>query len=69
MEQQYLIWSVEHCAWWRSRQTGYTTSRMQAGRYTLEEARRICLDANLFVEGEGFITHDFVKPNECMVPV
>jgi hypothetical protein len=60
MEQQYLIWSVEHCAWWKPNRAGYTYSRTEAGRYTLEEARAICIDANAPHPG---------MPNECMVPV
>jgi hypothetical protein len=35
---EYLIWSNEHGAWWRSGSQGYTTSLQQAGRYSREDA-------------------------------
>ena len=57
----YLIWSNEHSAWWMPNSRGYTASRATAGRYSLEEATRICLGAN---------THqsDRRVPDECIVP-
>lgn len=45
---QCLIWSHEHSGWWRSNQRGYTRDIRQAGIYTLEEAREIVKDANLY---------------------
>lgn len=38
----YLIWSTEHNAYWRPENTGYTRRQIEAGRYTKEEARKIC---------------------------
>jgi hypothetical protein len=42
----YLIWSIEHCAWWKPGKWGYTTATHAAGRFTYEEAKRICDEAN-----------------------
>ena len=45
MNEQYLIWSVEHEAWWGPERSGYYGSIASAGRYTREEALRICISA------------------------
>jgi hypothetical protein len=58
---KYLVWSVEHTAWWKPNHCGYTRDRSEAGTYTLEEAEKICRGANL-------IHNDFDNPNECIVP-
>lgn len=42
---RYLIWSNEHRAWWRPNHASYTVHAEQAGRYTHEEALRICAGA------------------------
>lgn len=42
----FLIWSLEHGAWWRPEWQGYTRERVLAGRYTWAEAMRICAEAN-----------------------
>jgi len=34
----YLVWSIEHGAWWKANGNGYTVNRTEAGRYTLDEA-------------------------------
>lgn len=54
-----LIWSLEHGAWWRPGEWGYTRDRSEAGIYSLERATEICLRANI-VTGN--------QPNEAMVP-
>lgn len=38
----WLVWSNEHCAWWGPNRSNYYTSIESAGRYSLEEAMRIC---------------------------
>jgi len=43
---EYLIWSNEHNSWWMPNSCGYTQSSKYAGRYTLEEAIKICNGAN-----------------------
>ena len=40
-EQQYLVWSNEHRAWWRPNSAGYTIDVRQAGRYSRKEAMDI----------------------------
>ena len=57
----YLIWSNEHSAWWMPNSRGYTVSRAAAGRYSLEEATRICLGATAS-------QNDCRVPDECIVP-
>jgi hypothetical protein len=42
----YLVWSVEHCAWWKPGGWGYTTATHAAGRFTYEQACEILRDAH-----------------------
>ena len=60
-DAKYLIWSNDHAGWWGPNSYGYTYSRNCAGRYTLEQAFRICADANKYQK-------DKEVPNECIVP-
>ena len=53
----YLIWSIEHQAWWGPDHCGYTRDRAAAGHYTHDEANDILEDAN--VNGV----------NECLIPI
>jgi hypothetical protein len=46
-ERKYLIWSLEHRAWWRANSHGYVKKREQAGEYTLSEAIGIVTSANI----------------------
>ena len=39
---EYLIWSHEHGMWWRAEQRGYSMSVKDAGRYSRDEAIKIC---------------------------
>ena len=48
-EMEYLSWSFEHLAWWRSNEEGYTTNLAQAGRYSQEDAGRI-VTQSIFLE-------------------
>ena len=57
MAREYLIWSIEHDAWWRPGEMGYTTTLREAGRYSKHQASVIVGHANL------------VKFHECMIPV
>jgi hypothetical protein len=45
MTEWYLVWSVEHSAWWRPGRCGYTSSLRDAGRYSHTEALAICVGA------------------------
>lgn len=40
--EDYLIWSIEHQAWWKPQDWGYTSNVNEAGRYTKEGARFRC---------------------------
>lgn len=54
---EYLIWSIEHGAWWRPEHFGYTLRLYEAGRYSREEAERIVTKANI------------VNFHECLIPI
>jgi hypothetical protein len=41
----YLIWSLQHSAWWAPRGLGYTTATHRAGLYSFEEATQILAQA------------------------
>jgi hypothetical protein len=41
MDEQYLVWSNEHQAWWRPNSAGYSTDVRNAGRYSRAEAIEI----------------------------
>jgi hypothetical protein len=59
----YLIWSFEHNAWWGPGECGYVGDVDRAGRYTLEHAEKICLQANI-----GSINEAIVPLPEQRVP-
>lgn len=59
MTKHFLIWSIEHNAWWRPDECGYTKRNDQAGVYSQEDAERICA-----IHGRR---RDM--PGEAMVPV
>ena len=44
-DDSYLIWSNEHGGWWGPYERGYSTGLVGAGRYSREEAIRICKHA------------------------
>lgn len=60
-ERLWLIWSLEHRAWWAPGHRGYTSIRTCAGRYTEAEAREIVNGANRYLP-------ESYPPNEAMVP-
>jgi hypothetical protein len=57
-QEQWLIWSHEHRAWWAANQCGYVVKRSNAGRYSFDEACLIVANANFGLE-------DY--PHEAMV--
>lgn len=57
---QWIIWSIEHSAWWAVDHKGYTTLRERAGVYSYAEALDIVEGAN---KGRKNV------PNEAMVRV
>jgi len=56
---KWLIWSLEHGAWWAPDSRGYTPDRDKAGRYELREATHIAGNANIMLHR---------TPNEAIVP-
>lgn len=60
MDEVWLIWSLEHEAWWKPGYAGYTDVKAEAGRYTFEEARKIVINANRY-RGDA-------TPYEAMLP-
>lgn len=47
-EPKWLIWSIEHNAWWKAGRRGYTIIRSQAGHYAYVDALNIVRDANQY---------------------
>ena len=56
MESKYLIWSIEHDAWWPISRCGYVYNLSEAGRFDKQVAEEIVKNANI------------VSFNECMIP-
>lgn len=42
---EYVVWSNEHSAWWGPDHRGYFTHLSAAGRYSRDEALKICVNA------------------------
>ena len=57
----YLVWSNEHNCWWRPGAQGYTNHIADAGRYSRDEAIKICRGANYMFPKYGL-------PQEIMMP-
>lgn len=53
----YVIWSIEHSAWWRVNWCGYTRDLSEAGRYSEAAADEVLARANV------------VEVNECKIPI
>jgi hypothetical protein len=62
--RKYLIWSIEHKAWWKPNSLGYTCYYTEAGKYSLEEAEEICQGANWLSPS----IPDAYRLYECIVP-
>lgn len=62
MKKKFLIWSIEHQAWWSDRGADYAKDIDAADRYSMKEALDIVLDAH--------IGHHLDKPpKEAMIPL
>jgi hypothetical protein len=46
MDDQYLIWSIDHSLWWCENSRGYTDEIERAGRFQKDRALSICKDAS-----------------------
>jgi hypothetical protein len=53
----FVIWSIEHEAWWAPDECGYTPVLAEAGLYTDVDSARILARANLLAF------------NECRIPI
>jgi hypothetical protein len=62
-ERTWLIWSTEHQAFWRLGGCGYTQKTNQAARFSWEEAKTICDEANRF---SNRIEERMVKASEFL---
>lgn len=58
----YLIWSMEHDAWWKPNGVGYTRVLADAGRYHEHEAAAIVARANIIRCHEAMIPEVCVRP-------
>lgn len=56
MEDEYLVWSNEHRAWWRPGRCGYSVGLMGAGKYSRADALAICRDAIPSAANVGLIS-------------
>lgn len=54
-DRTFLLWSIEHDAWWAPNRIGYTRELHEAGRYPEAEARAIVKDANVVAFHEAAI--------------
>lgn len=63
-EVKWLIWSMEHNAWWAPDRKGYVKTKDEAGRYDFGEAVDIVMDANTS-DGRYFSRK---VPDETMCP-
>lgn len=57
-EQYWLIWSIEHHAWWKPKFNGYTNDRNEAGVYSSADAFKVVKSANIGLSD---------TPNEAMI--
>lgn len=60
-EEKYLIWSVEHGAWWAKNKNGYVASFDTAGQYSKEDAFKISARANWRSLNEVPVPADFFR--------
>jgi len=64
MTEWYLVWSIEHTAWWRPAHRGYTRDLYLAGHYSRDEAREIVKNANIVACEECMIPLECVEPEQ-----
>lgn len=67
-DTKWLIWSIEHDAWWRHNSQGYTNILSGAGVYSYEQAVKIVTraDFGLTCNNAGSNTH-MNTPEEAMI--
>jgi len=67
MTDQYVIWSIEHTAWWAPRAMGYAPTLAGAGVYSRGEAETIVARANIRAFHECMIPVDAVRGGNVLV--
>lgn len=72
-EQEYLIWSNHHKAWWGPNGSGYRSNVNDAGRYTLADTKqwlgrgcRCCEVPEVPVAAENVLQAGSVAPNKAI---
>jgi hypothetical protein len=55
MTEDYVIWSLEHRAWWQAASFGYCATLTEAGRYSEQEAATLVREHNVIVVREVMI--------------
>lgn len=65
----YIVYSFEHNAWWKRNHFGYSRDIKAAGVYSYDEAKNICIKANML--GHPAMPNDYsrVTINEAMIPI
>lgn len=58
----WLVWSNEHRAWWGPNHAHYYWDITEAGRYTLEEAMKICGMRGV-ARGDGINPPEMIQPS------
>lgn len=68
---KWIIWSIEHGAWWRPESRGYCVELAGAGVYSYEEAVKIVTGANFIFTLLTPQTYDpkLNTPHEAMILV
>ncbi len=59
-ETKWIIWSIEHGAWWAPDRRGYVKDKSRAGKYFYKDALEIVKGANI---------NNLDVPNEAMIRV
>lgn len=62
----WLIWSIEHNAWWRENEQGYCFNTFEAGKYTFKKAYTICNRANFYLSGSENLKEIMVPSQELL---
>lgn len=66
MDEQYLVWSNEHRAWWRQGRCGYTRDVRNAGRYSKEDAIAISGTARTGWTDPRRLPDELAIPMDCL---
>ena len=65
-KKEWLVWSVQHNAWWKHDGWGYTKKYSEAKRFTYKQACAICRTGG-FRRSSALTHRDIRVPNETMI--